>query len=75
MKKIIYGILSTVLMFAIIVGINYIAAAHKGIAFNPDWVMITVEAVAVGLICVFGPDAAQRKKNREKLAKRFSRHN
>ena len=73
MKKIIYGILSAVLLFAISVGIDYMAASLKGIPFNPNWILIGIESAAVALICVFGPDAAQRKKNRERLAKSFRR--
>lgn len=73
MNKIIRGILYTALSCAIIVAVNYISAMVRGVPVHYDWILIAIESVAIGLIMLFGPDAAQRKKNRERLIRRFTR--
>ena len=45
----------------------------RGVPVHYDWILIAIESVAIGLIMLFGPDAAQRKKNRERLIRRFTR--
>ena len=42
-------------------------------AFEPDWLSTVILSVFVGLLVVFGPDAAQRKKNRQKLVEKFKK--
>ena len=72
-KSILRGIRNGALSFAIIIGIRYISAFIRNKSFDPDWIWNIVFAVIVCILSIFGPDAAQRKKNREDLAKKFKK--
>lgn len=71
MNPVVRGILSGVAIFAIVIVIQYLKSVIWKEAFTPDWVSAVFLALVGGVATVFGPDAAQRKKNREALAKKL----
>ena len=76
MKKlnpVIRGILGAIGGFAVMMAIEYIKSLIENNVFEPDWLSIVILSVVVGLLTVFGPDAAQRKKNRQKLAQKYKK--
>jgi len=73
MNPIVKGILTAVGVFAACMVIQYVASLVKGTTFSPDWVIEIIVAVFAGVLTVVGPDAAQRKKNRENLVKKFKK--
>ena len=76
MKKlnpVIRGIISAIVVFAIIMAIDYIKSMIGNKPFDPDWLSKIILSVVAGLLTVFGPDAARRKKNRQRLVEKFKR--
>lgn len=76
MKKlnpVIRGILGAIGGFAVMMAIDYIKSLIGNNAFEPDWLSTVILSVFVGFLVVFGPDAAQRKKNRQKLFEKFKK--
>lgn len=76
MKKlnpVIRGILGAFGGFAVMMAIDYIKSLIGNNAFEPDWLSTVILSVFVGLLVVFGPDAAQRKKNRQKLVEKYKK--
>ncbi len=73
MNPVIRGIVSAVGMFAIIIAIDYIKSLTGSKPFEVNWLSTIILSVAVGILTVFGPDAAQRKKNRQKLVDSFKK--
>lgn len=76
MKKlnpVIRGIIGAIGGFAVMMAIAYIKSLIGNSAFEPDWLSTAVLSAFVGLLIVFGPDAAQRKKNRQKLVEKFKK--
>ncbi len=71
LSPVVRGILGAVVVFALVLVIQYVKALAGKTAFTPDWFTAVTSAVLAGLLTVFGPDAAQRKKNREALARKF----
>lgn len=71
MNKILRAILCTIGIFAIVLAIRFLKAKIGGGAFNPDWVTTAGVSVIGGVLSAFGPDAEQRKKNRDDLANKF----
>ena len=65
------GILAAAVAFALVLAFDYVKALAGKTAFTPDWLTAVVIAAIAGLLTVFGPDAAQRKKNREALVGKF----
>ena len=72
MNRVIKIVIYAAATFAVITGVNYISFMVRNVPVDFNWAMIGIEAAALGVIFAFGPDAAQRKKNREKLVKRFT---
>ena len=73
-KRIALALLSAVAAGAIILGIWYVRdVIAGGGAFSPDWPQCVFLAFVVGLCAYFGPDAAQRKRNRQDLKDRFTK--
>ena len=72
MNKIIKILICAAASFAVIVGVDYIFFLVRSVPVNFNWAMIGIESAALGVIIAFGPDAAQRKKNRENLMKRLT---
>ncbi len=59
---------SAVAVFAICLGIGYVkSVVIGGGAFEPNWAEDAAIAVAAGIATYFGPDAAQRRRNRKEL--------
>ena len=73
MNKYLRGVLSTAAAFAILLGTNYVAAMIRNTSFEPHWIETAGLAILVGILTVFGPDTAQRKKNRERLLDSFKK--
>ena len=71
MNKILRAFLTAVGVFALLLVIFYLKAKISGGAFNPNWETTAVLSVLGGVLSVFGPNAEQRKKNREDLANKF----
>ena len=71
MNKILRAFLTAVGVFALILVILYLKAKISGGAFDPNWATTAGLSVIAGVLSVFGPDAEQRKKNREELANKF----
>ena len=57
--------------FAIVIAAQFLKSVIWKEAFKPDWISAAFLAVVGGVATVFGPNAAQRKKNREELAKKL----
>lgn len=73
LNPVIRGVLSGVAIFAIVIAAQYLKSAIWKTTFDPNWGEAVLLAVIGGVLTVFGPNAAQRKKNREELAKRFKK--
>ncbi len=71
LHPVVRAILSVVGTFLIILAIRFLKSLIVGGDFEPRWLEDTVISVFAGLISFFGPNAAQRRKNREDLARRF----
>ena len=71
MNPVVRGILSGIAIFAIVIVIQYLKSVIWKEAFTPDWVSAVFLALVGGIATVFGPNAEQRKKNREELAKKL----
>lgn len=73
-KRFLLALLSAVAAGAIILAIWYIRdVVVGGGSFSPDWPQCVFLAFVVGLCAFFGPDAAQRRRNRQDLKDRFSK--
>ena len=72
MNKVLKVVICAAAAFAVIVGVDYISFLVRNVPVDFNWTMIGIEAAALGVIIAFGPDAAQRKKNRENLMKRLT---
>lgn len=58
--------------FAIVIAFQYVRQVlMDGGTFAPGWAEAAGTAALVGLLTYFGPDAAQRKKNRADLRQTF----
>ena len=73
MPRIVLALVSAVVVFAILVGIDYLrdVIIGKG-AFSPNWPECIFGAILVALLSYFGPDAAQRRRNRWELTGRMT---
>lgn len=71
LNPVVKGIISAAVVFVILFVIDYVAAMAKGVAFTPSWIMNIILSVLVFVLTIFGPDAEQRKKNRENLINKF----
>ena len=60
-----------VVSFAILAGTAYVIALVKGETFVFPWLQVVGGAAFIELLEFFGPDAEQRRKNRENLAAKF----
>lgn len=45
----------------------------EGSAFSPNWAAIIVPTIIVGMAGSFGPDSAERKRNRQELKDKLTR--
>ena len=73
MKGILKGILSVAAVFAIILAIQYVLAIFRGRTFTPEWISLIGVSSFAGVLTVVGPNAEERKRNRENLMKKFKR--
>ena len=71
MNPVVRGVLSCVAIFAIVIAAQFLKSVIWKEAFKPDWISAAFLAIVGGVATVFGPNAAQRKKNREELAKKL----
>ena len=68
MNPIVRALLAAVAVFAICFGIGYARSAVVGAgAFEPNWFEYGFLAVVAGVLTYVGPDAAQRRRNRQDL--------
>lgn len=73
-KSIVRALLTAVASCAVILGIWYVRdVVVGGGAFSPDWLQCAFLAIVAGVLAYVGPDAAQRKRNRQDLKDRISR--
>lgn len=73
MSPILKGVLAFIGSMALFTGMDYIldVFVHNE-PFTPGWGMNLILAVVVALLTVYGPNAAQRKKNRQDLKDQFT---
>ena len=68
MNPILRALLMAVAVSAICLAIDYVRSMVVGAgAFEPNWLEYGVIAVVAGVATYFGPDAAQRRRNRQDL--------
>lgn len=73
MNKLVQSVLTVVAVFVLLLAIQFIVSLIRSTPFDPRWIETSCFSVFAGLLNFFGPDAEQRKKNREKLAKMFKK--
>ena len=68
MNSVVKALLSAVVVFAICFAFGYVrdVLIDEG-AFPPDWFFCISSVVLVFVLMLVGPDAAQRKRNRQNL--------
>ena len=68
MNPIAKALLAAVAVFAVCLAIGYVRSAVVGAgAFEPNWFEYAFLAIVAGVATYFGPDAAQRRRNRQDL--------
>ena len=73
MNSVVKALLSAVVVFAICFAFGYVRdVLIDGGAFTPDWFVCISSAVLVFILMLVGPDAAQRKRNRQNLKDQFT---
>ncbi len=74
MNPVVKAVLTAVVMVPVLFGIDYVADVFiKGIAFSPSWITIIGFSIFAGVLTYVGPDAAQRKQNRQNLKDSFTK--
>lgn len=73
-NKIVRAVLAAVATAGVFVAVNYIidVLIQHG-SFSPNWLRIGGFALLGGFLTYFGPDAAQRKQNRQDLKNKFTK--
>lgn len=71
MNKYVRGVIGALIAFGLFLAGNYLISLIKGQPFDPEWIYNIGLAVLVGILTIYGPDAAQAKKNRERLKDSF----
>ena len=73
MSPILKAVLYAIAGFAIVLGIAFIKQVliDKG-TFSPNWVHAVITAVALAVLSFVGPNADQRKQNRQDLRDKLS---
>lgn len=67
-NPIVRALLAAVAVFAICLGIGYVRSMVVGAGtFEPNWLEYAFLAIVAGVATYFGPDAAQRRRNRQDL--------
>ena len=67
-NPIVRALLTAVAVFAICLAVGYVrSVVIGGGAFEPNWFEYAVLAVVAGVATYFGPDAVQRRRNRQDL--------
>ena len=75
-SPVVAAVLTGLLSFAICVGFDYLKdVVIDGGTFAPSMLQHAIVGVAVGIITFVGPDAAQRKRNRQELKNKFTGKN
>ena len=72
-KNILKGILTAATVFANVLAIQYTMALLRSRTFTPDWISLIAVSIFSGALTVVGPNAEERKRNRENLMKKFKR--
>ena len=68
MNPILRALLMAVAVFVICLAIGYVRSVVVGAgAFEPNWFEYAFLAIVAGVATYFGPDAAQRRRNRQDL--------
>ena len=72
LNPVVRALLGAVVGCAIVLAFQFVRQVlMDGGTFSPGWGEAAGTAVLVGLLTYFGPDAAQRKRNRENLGQTF----